>query len=1197
MTRSFVFIIVAISLANAQLNPNLPKGGWPKGDEKLDCAVRTFAFEFAQSLSPPGDLKNIHDALQLQTCGSSNTTFERPKPSVFVPDTAGSTLYVSPTGSDANDGSMAKPFKTLHRAAAAAASSGSGTTVLLRAGSYYLNSTLMLGTEHSGTTFASYPNEKAILSGGIDLSNLHWAPASTSRPEIFGEGSGVMVTDVPSGTRFKELFESKGERLVRARWPNRQSWGKTYPSGWTIGTWVGDEYGDLTEKTKVQNKNCRKTDSSPFTCQNLIVGGPADRFDPPMMYDDPGDLSQHRPTGMKIDKTRPTWKHPELAVLHGLPLVGAGAAKLRKVRKMIGRAETKLETERQAGVDLSTSWAQNRVTKLQQVLEELEMDLEDKKGDDDQDLDENMPEWAGYQAQIASRDSKGEVVFEKDISKKGFWQDQAGEIHGGDIGAYFVENVLEELDQAGEWYLDEAASKLYLYPNGTAPTSLVASSLQTIVHITGSQTSPASGINLNGLTFKHAAPTYMEQYMTPSCGDWSIYPGGALMIEGAESITVSNSDFDSLGGNAVFARGYVRYSNFTRNTFEWLGDSAYAFLGRAVMSDLTGGNYPQDNLIENNHCRENGIYGKQSSFFFEAQAGHNTVRKNIAYNGPRAAVNFNDGGVGGTVLENNLIFGHGRESSDHGPVNSWDRCPFQSLRGSGKNKNFEPAGIMIRKNMVMNGGILFASLVHDDGASYYTDSENVLVYGGSQNNNAYHNVFEKNLLIQPHVNSNFPMPGYDGFNYDSDTVGDSVTGNTVVMKGYNCADPYGSGIEMSTGDGNSFPKVSSDNTVYNDDGNWEVYTKCDPTGGGCFRKTKAYYANDTKKTCVTYALKEWQAKGFDKGSKSAKVPADAQIIAMAKALLMSGDGNAPAAKVLPGVNPYWTTTTPAGAATAAAAVAAVGTAASCPSISASECTAWTKFWDKHGGPYWRSCNDQKSRNDPCSCSMVSCSGTSITKLDFVGQQVLGPTAHLFHPFKKCSTIAAGDGSPITCARKKGIQKEKNSTSKIDFGADDDNDEIGGGGVITCTATAAVPTPRPSPRAPTPAPPAPTPATPTPVPQPTPKQPTPAPPTPAPPSPGPPPPVPTPAPPPPAPTPSPPGPSPDKWKEHKDASCDGDQIGALLKGKTLAECQAKCEATPKCECISVEHKNGDCEIDTGKTASTDKKYTAYVLDRK
>jgi hypothetical protein len=83
--------------------------------------------------------------------------------------------------------------------------------------------------------------------------------------------------------------------------------------------------------------------------------------------------------------------------------------------------------------------------------------------------------------------------------------------------------------------------------------------------VRGSQSQPARGISLASLTFKHTSPTYLQQYMAPSCGDWSIYPGGAVMLEGAEGAQLHGNSFQSLGGNAVFARGYVRYSNITRN--------------------------------------------------------------------------------------------------------------------------------------------------------------------------------------------------------------------------------------------------------------------------------------------------------------------------------------------------------------------------------------------------------------------------------------------------------------------------------------------------------------------------------------------------------------------------------------------------------------------------------------------------------
>ena len=47
---------------------------------------------------------------------------------------------------------------------------------------------------------------------------------------------------------------------------------------------------------------------------------------------------------------------------------------------------------------------------------------------------------------------------------KGGFQECRGSSRGG---AFFVENVLEELDAPGEYFYDKVNKKLYLYPNGT----------------------------------------------------------------------------------------------------------------------------------------------------------------------------------------------------------------------------------------------------------------------------------------------------------------------------------------------------------------------------------------------------------------------------------------------------------------------------------------------------------------------------------------------------------------------------------------------------------------------------------------------------------------------------------------------------------------------------------------------------------
>ena len=91
-------------------------------------------------------------------------------------------------GSDANgDGSIGRPFASLSRAQTAARLALGRTppatpvTVLVRAGTYYLQEPLRLSEADSGqpgaqTIYAAYPGEEVVLSGGkrLDSDGLQW---------------------------------------------------------------------------------------------------------------------------------------------------------------------------------------------------------------------------------------------------------------------------------------------------------------------------------------------------------------------------------------------------------------------------------------------------------------------------------------------------------------------------------------------------------------------------------------------------------------------------------------------------------------------------------------------------------------------------------------------------------------------------------------------------------------------------------------------------------------------------------------------------------------------------------------------------------------------------------------------------------------------------------------------------------------
>jgi hypothetical protein len=136
-------------------------------------------------------------------------------PGAAIP--AAADFVVSPQGDDAGPGTAQKPFASLDRARRAVrekvrAGLAADVAVLLRGGTYRLAGPVEFGPEDGGTpehgvTFAAWPGERPVLSGGRPITT--WKDA----------GDGTWLSAVPAGWRFRELFVN-GRRATRARHPN-----------------------------------------------------------------------------------------------------------------------------------------------------------------------------------------------------------------------------------------------------------------------------------------------------------------------------------------------------------------------------------------------------------------------------------------------------------------------------------------------------------------------------------------------------------------------------------------------------------------------------------------------------------------------------------------------------------------------------------------------------------------------------------------------------------------------------------------------------------------------------------------------------------------------------------------------------------------------------------------------------------------
>ena len=148
---------------------------------------------------------------------------DRALPSAEIGTTiAKADFYVAPDGRDTDPGTLDKPFATLARARDAvrtklAAGLAADVLVLIRGGAYQQTETLAFGPEDSGTekhsvTYAAYPGEKVVLSGGRRITG--WKKGD-------GEIWTAEIAEVKAGKwYFRQLFVN-GQRAFRARMPKR----------------------------------------------------------------------------------------------------------------------------------------------------------------------------------------------------------------------------------------------------------------------------------------------------------------------------------------------------------------------------------------------------------------------------------------------------------------------------------------------------------------------------------------------------------------------------------------------------------------------------------------------------------------------------------------------------------------------------------------------------------------------------------------------------------------------------------------------------------------------------------------------------------------------------------------------------------------------------------------------------------------
>jgi len=241
---------------------------------------------------------------------------------------------------------------------------------------------------------------------------------------------------------------------------------------------------------------------------------------------------------------------------------------------------------------------------------------------------------------------------------------------------FFIDNVFEELDAPGEWFLDKKKNLLYYYPEpetNLQDAVVEVPVLEQAIRFVGTQENPVRNISLQGFRIAHTKTTYLKPYDVPSLSDWAIHRGGTVFAEGTRDCSIEDCWFDAIGGNGVFVNNYNRGFSILGCKFTESGDSAMCFVGDLEKTTGTQLAFPYECQASNNLVHDCGVFGKQIAGVYISRAKRITASHNLMYNLPRAGICIGDGTWGGHIIEYNQTHDTVRETSDHGPFNAWGR--------------------------------------------------------------------------------------------------------------------------------------------------------------------------------------------------------------------------------------------------------------------------------------------------------------------------------------------------------------------------------------------------------------------------------------------------------------------------------------------------------------------------------------------
>jgi hypothetical protein len=223
-------------------------------------------------------------------------------------------------------------------------------------------------------------------------------------------------------------------------------------------------------------------------------------------------------------------------------------------------------------------------------------------------------------------------------------------VHNSLGASVWVENVLEALDEPGEWVVNTQIRKIYLWPSDPSadgsPRGILAPSTSELIRVEGSinydgpEEIAVRGIAFSGLTFTHGdrwAWTKEENRLGWGLQhDWEMFdrPTAMLRFRGAEECQVIDCNFLNSGGTGLRLDLHAQRNRIVNCEFAHLGEAGILLAGYGPGTKDAN----KHNDIINNHIHHFSEITWHAPGIWAWQSGSNHIANNFVHHSGYTAI-------------------------------------------------------------------------------------------------------------------------------------------------------------------------------------------------------------------------------------------------------------------------------------------------------------------------------------------------------------------------------------------------------------------------------------------------------------------------------------------------------------------------------------------------------------------------------